>query len=298
MICNMNVKNYNMTKYLITSFLTCIFGIQANCQSPFNYGQNEDVYFLSTEDINYYGISVINDYYYEYKESNGVMIYLTQLQFSDGAVTLHSLQRYDTIEPQSIEDVLETVEFNNGSNWNFIDDRATYIGGDGYGTICGNNYEIEALYSKKKYFCELEDYEIVEKNYFNANGLPEYLVCCTKQYYDDEFDEMDKEVVDEPLDTTYLVYDDLWRYIGYIENGDTVNIIDEFLNHKSFYNREVHGGVLTISKTYIEEKLGCIPNLIFMEIYKNAVLIFKYSDYHENYDLSGSLSLESSLEME
>lgn len=318
-------------KKIIVVLFTCILGIQAKSQSPFNYGQNEDIYFISAEDIDYYNIMLIHNYSMKYDDFTREAEYsICEKNFSQQKELVKDClltNRRDTFSnPPSLQDALdreynyidredyhEYVEyiFNhgyinlgyvNGMGWYFKNNRATYIGGIGYGAICWEEYTMDTLdnredkvdevFSRVLSTCKYGEDDFLSKLFFNSDDLPLYEV-----YVEEEVKE-NRYGAEDYKDTTYFIYDDLMRFKGYIEKGDTINIIEKlaepikgteygwwkddfiYINKKPF-------------KAVIDKSLGCKPKLILMEIYKNAVFVFKYSEKLDRYIDIGQISLES-----
>lgn len=285
-----------MLRSFIIVFLV-LMGFQAQAQSPFNYGKNEDVYFLSAQDLRHYQINTVSHFY------SG---YLTQIDFTSNhyAVSVKYLTELDSLPSNQLkEEGIKEIERGHlpiQKIWEFQDHRAQFIGGDGYNSSCRSCYMLDGLHSRRLSYCEYEISSYTERITYNSMGLPLYSVCCDFLTSVRNIGLDHGGPSDKGLDTTYYVYDKDWKYKGTTNtNCDTVNIMDAlFANNAFTFSFDVPDSNKTlylnngVFKDEIENRLGCTPRFILMEIYKNATFVFQYSESDKRYYSLGSISLE------
>lgn len=287
-----------MIKNSISLISIFILSIQVFAQSPFNYGQNEDMYFIAAKDLKYYNINVVHEFkVLKDGKSPNNYIQVCELDFlkDDNSFEYRILSKIDTIIPKTLEKALDIVQHNNGVDWTFKKDRATYIGGHRIGGgSCWSNFEIDSLFSLVEYYCQGNRYTEYYHLYFDAQGLPIYSICCVEKY--DENEEL--EVSENLNDTTFFLYDDRLLFYGIVNNMDTVKVIEDIISQGvNHFTSDLELYQLYIDdnnfEKVIENKLGCKPRVIFMEVNKNVVLTFKYSETWNRYYSLKYISLES-----
>jgi hypothetical protein len=313
-------------------------------QSPFDYGQNKKVYFISTELRTKLGINTMHYVtQHEKGEENGMggNWSMTQYSFDSDQVVVdwHSLKKGSNFV-YTLKAVIEQSRYINGTTYRLADGRLTFYGGGGYGSF--ENKEIRHYgdtASVGETFCAGHcgpDMNVTfSKNVFNKQGQLLYTVTYPSvQYYQDSMDnlrlrfnperpdqdsaeikilpfnpELDslqqfdlamKLLVSEdyPPDTSYNKYNAKGKSLQFKfeePGSDSLKILKpsskKAPSRTSEPVNQLYIGQIKMEK-YIAGKLGFLPELLLIEIYRYGVLSFNLDRKNLKYYEGETIVLE------
>jgi hypothetical protein len=284
-------------RYLLLSIaLLGLLQVNLIAQNPFDYGQSEEIYFMSAKQLQ--SLEIENIQVLDILNEPGGMhedISLFSLDFSweNGSFTEAWFIHTDTAKTFIVDSVMAQASYVNSTIWNFKDGYLNYSGNEGYGTMCSDFYEIlnDTLWVESS--CEKSSSVTTRKITYRSNGLPDKNICCLFDDYDLEEDEPISMSENTFLkDTLTYVYDKLWRVIGLKRSDAQIEtIIDlDAPNHSSkFYQVYIKG---TEMEAYADRHLGFRPTLILMEMYRKGAITFTYSKQLKKYLYTNVIVLE------
>lgn len=296
---SIGVKNCFLKSIIAFSLL--FIGSSIYAQNPFDYGQTDSIYFISSNRIDTLGFEFI--YVVDKLNETGGMnedIDLTIIDFSSHHSSLHDgwYAGYDTTAQIPILDsLISQALFINGYFWDYENDTLSGAGMEGYGTLCTSYYENEKGYTLVETMCKRETTVEYRKIHYHDNGLPSYWVCC-EWVNDDEYDEYDNNPLPPAYyvvysDTTYLIYDSEWRYLGLKErnHADFKAVFNEepAKHYSPFYQAYLDKVPM---ERYMETHIGFKPKRILIEIYRKAALMFIFDVSIEKYVQLETIVLE------
>jgi hypothetical protein len=195
----------------------------------------------------------------------------------------------DSTEIPSLDSLIKKAGFVNGMFYDFENGRPVSIGMGGYGALCHNTYEYTDSVTLVSDYCKYGETSSTYYLYYHSNGLVQYKVCCSggSILEDEVIDSLEEaDNIQEMNDTTFYIYDERWR-IHKIRNQDkkeddpvaqalNKNIESDYQFHQCYINEDVF-------ERYIDKTIKFRPRLILVEIYRNAVFVFKYDDKIKKY---------------
>lgn len=292
-------------KAVFIILLCMVFLVNGNSQSPFNYGQNMQVYFISTEERIQLSINEIITINLLPDNENGGMsqncdvliMSFDSVAFSDNWYPVY----IDSFSEFSIELALSDLHYLNGNSYYFSNQHAIEYGGEGYGSFDWKEFKhLSDSVTFVTTFCvghcgnQPAGYS---KNVYNDLGQIVYTVVYP-QIDETEIQAVPEDSIPEWLnayafnsehpDTTYYYYD---------KNGLLLNInnfkkIADVSYIKQLYVNEIDANPFKFHQcligdiameTYLQDKLGMTPELVFFELYRQAVVIFAINKKDEKY---------------
>jgi hypothetical protein len=297
--------------------ILCIFlQLELSSQSPFRYGQNKKVYFIGSmlrEKLGIKDIYIIdhrreNDRGGMYENWDVVKISYDSSSIEDNwyPVSLDSNFRYN------FDTILANAPFLNGTYYRFSDGQLVLSGGEGYGSFDYNEISrfgdsVSIMATSCTGHCGEQPVEY-SKNIFSRNGRLIYTVSYPTPEQDDEmkapvtlrdFDALLHSKVDaEHLpDTFYYGYDSK----GLLLNAGEDNKIDSidqvrklFTNEDDLAHFKFHQCYIgnTAMEKFISRRIGYLPELVLIEIYRYGVFSFVLNESDRKYYRTGDVILE------
>ena len=282
-----------LSRIFCSTYILCILHSNTYAQSPFDYGKTKDVYFISTKDIQNHKI----DHIYtltaepEYGKWDFFDIDFTKLparfynKWSEGKDDNSRVPSLDSL-------ILETADnYANASYYSFKNNRIEEAGMTGMGALCGSDYTFYKGYSIAEEGCKYGNETRQKKVVYFPNGRVNYTVCCKTLDLDNKVVEKKKDVF---KDTTYYIYNTTGLVIGFKTKKLQAKVIPVFSNllqqHSESYVETFINS--TPFEQYIDQLIAYRPKLLLFEIYKNAVLPFKYDSISKRYVEMKDIHLE------
>lgn len=302
--------------FFIPVFLSGSFLVPARCfsQSPFNYGKNKNVFFISASQRKQWGMHVI--YKLKQNEKDDGMD-LEAMTFEDESIN-NEWFPFDagirfSLNPDSLA---ANSTYLNGSSYELSNGMLDRYGGYGYGSF--DEQEI-TRYSKR--------YSLVQttcaghcggyglrftKNLFAQNGnilysvnYPEINDSLADQFLSDsmsiaDFDHTIRKVFgkDAIIDTVYYRYDKAGRLVQVINRGEKIDgstrpekLFRYSENFSADYFHQYYAGKEKF-ETFIKRKTGFLPDLILVEIYRYGVFSFLFNQADKKYYSGKTIILE------
>lgn len=286
-------------------------------QSPFNYGQNKKVYFISTALRNKLGIKTIYSIDQRFENDRGgmnenwdvsVISFDTNL-ISDqwSPISLDSTYKY------RFDSLTSNLQFLNGKYYEFANNELTAYGGGGYGSFDHKDiYKYSDTVSIIVTSCvgHCGDQPMTySKNIFNKKGQLLYTVFYPTPSKDWGIDangdtttlaDYERSFISlinggHSADTLFYKYDnnDLLlntSEIDYITNSSDVKKLFTY-PPQSYVFHQCYIGKTKMEK-YFLRKIGFTPELVLIEIYKYGVFSFVFNNTDKKYYQTGNFTLE------
>ncbi len=283
-------------------------------QSPFNYGQTNKVYFISTElrsELNIGTICTVSQF--PGNETGGMgenwdvsMITFTPDMISDDWAPISKPKTYK----YSFSNITTNLDFLNGSSYELAAGQLSAYGGNGYGSFSRNDITqlsdtvsiIATTYTGHS-TNESTDYT---KNVFNKQGLLKYVVSFVPPHIENnsEHEETEGEAPEKATvedydrffnslienkhyssDTLFYKYDNKGHLSGNYktQNKPQINqLFTENTDPSSWQFYQCYIGNTRMEK-YLLEKIGYTPELLLIEIYRYGVFSFKLNKNNGKY---------------
>jgi hypothetical protein len=280
---------------LLIIFFTCIHGL---AQQPFNYGKSKKIYFLSRKEIAKAGIETIyiTSIPKDLKElpentSISIIDFTNDKRFTNGWFPYYGKRK---IRPK-LNMLLDSSDFMNGNFYELGDDgRIAMSGMEGHGALCQETYEHDSLFTYASMTCKFGETSTTRKIFYYSNGLPKYSVCCSTDSFNYSIEEdsavIQKDTSEDFKDTTWNIYNSKWQVTG-TRTKEGIKPIFTF-GYAKYEPQETYYINKTQFETFIDKKIGYRPALLLFEIYRNAVIAFKYDAKAKKYYEGGEISLE------
>lgn len=265
-------------------------------QQPFNYGKSKNIYFLSRKEIAKAGIkNIYITTIPKLLKDVPTEAYVSIIDFSDPNAFRNGWYPYygKAQKKLSLKELLDSSDFMNGNVYEWDEDgRIVMSGMEGHGTLCRDEYEHDSLFTYANNYCRFGEVYTTRKICYYSNGLPKFSACCS-------IDSMNSETQDSVVtatdpedykDTTWNIYNAKWQVTG-TRTKDSIKPIFTFTSAKAnpletyYINRNRF-------ERYIDRLIGYRPQLLLFEIYRNAVIAFKYDAKAGKYYEAGEISLE------
>lgn len=269
-------------------------------QSVFDYGQSEEVYFLSAKERDSLGIYQILEL--SESKSSGGMNETWDLLVFDFAPAEYGfkIDWYIHLDTMGI-DTFDQVE-SNGNFLNWEEGRITASGAYGYGTL-GETFfysKGECLEGVTTYIRNTEMFS-GSKTYYQK-GLPMktvYFDGDSLSYFDVEhkLNRVLDSLAQFPCDSIIRFYDKENRFFNSINNKTNTKLSHYFYQEKSTSNLGGNPYYQVLiedmeMRDFIQNKLGYTPEVLIFEVYRYAALVFKIDQIHNKYYYDSFLSLE------
>ena len=302
----------SLTTILILLTLKVTFG-----QSPFNYGQNKKVYFISTELRNKLDITTIYTIDQSYNNDLGGMSEnwdVTLITFDTNSITDDWCPiSLDSNFSYNFDSLTSNMKFLNGTRYDFTNGQIIAYGGGGYGSfdwcdITQITDKISIIATSCVGHCGDQPVRY-SKNIFNKKGQLIYTISYPTSIENREIAEekLSLEAYEKflNLNVTSENKPDTLKY-HYNSKGLILNFNKEiriqninevkklFTNQDDLATSKFHQcyiGKLEMEK-FIFEKFGFTPELILIEIYKQAVFSFTLNRSDRKYYRTNNVILE------
>jgi hypothetical protein len=280
----------------LCSFLFALFlCISGYSQHPFNYGKTKNIYFLSRKEIAKAGINnIYTTTFPKLLKDVPTEAYVSIIDFSDPNAFRNGWYPYygKAQRRLSLKELLDSSDFMNGTVYEWDENgRIALNGMEGHGTLCQDEYQHDSLFTYANNFCKFGESYTTRKIFYHKNGLPDFSVCCSIDSLAVEEDTtVAKDDPEDYKDTTWNIYNVKWQVTG-TKTKDIIKPIFSFAYSKSdpaeryFINRNNF-------ESFIDKMIGYRPAMLLFEIYRNAVIAFKYDAKAKKYYEAGEISLE------
>lgn len=304
-------------KASLTILLTLFFLKFTYGQSPFDYGQNKSIYFISTELRNKLDIKTIYTIDQRHDNDEGGMGEnwdVTLISFDTIAITddwypisLNSTFKYN------FDSLTTNMRFLNGTRYEFSNGQLMSYGGGGYGSFDWNEITrfsdtISILATSCVGHCGDQPVNY-SKNIFNKKGQLLYTISYPTPNENEEMNQDDislqeyekflnSNVTSENIpDTLQYRYDNKGLLLN-TNKENTIKSINEvkvlFTNSNDLATSKFHQcyvGKIKMEK-FILKKFGFTPDLILLEIYGQAVFSFTLNHSDKKYYRTNDIILE------
>lgn len=300
-------------KSKILFFLFFFYSILNFAQSPFNYGQSKAIYFLSSEARDSLGIEEITCVVKLPENDRGGMGEnwdVTRISFSQNYITddWYPISMPKTFKYQ-LDSLIFEMKFLNGTSYDFVDNILVAFGGGGYGSFDWKDVmrygdSISIIATSCVGHCGEQPIRF-SKNVFNGSGQ---LIYCVKYPVMEGVNELPEEplgykeidailvqsISDENKpDTTYYKYNNSGLYVGTNDEikheMKSIFVSSSHFNNKEF--QQCYIGDIKMEKA-ISKKIGMLPELLLIEIYRYGVFSFALNPTNKKYYRTGSVELE------
>ena len=298
-------------------FFTLLFLLQTllMAQSPFDYGQNQEVYFISSQQRQQMGIE--NIYTIELNDDKN-----TAAMWGNGSINVINFDSHtisdnwtplelDTNLMSNLDSLFLNVRFLNGTRYEF-DDSGQLIsyGGGGYGSfdwkeITRFSDTLSIIETSCVGHCGHQPIKY-SKNIFDNNGnvrkVIKYPVLDidfvqekeaeqnTLEDYEKHFNQLIADTETSP-DTTYYMYNNRLLSMDNVQEETGKKIFsDENQNYSNDFYQCYVGN--TEMESFFNEKIGFIPDLVLIEIYCQGVFSFRLNRHTKKYFLTETIILE------
>jgi hypothetical protein len=281
---------------LFAILFALLLGFNSYPQQPFNYGKSKNTYFLSRQAIAKAGIkNIFITTLPKLLKDVPTEAYVSIIDFSDANAFRNGWYPYygKARKRLSLDELLDSSDFMNGNVYEWDENGKIILNGmEGHGTLCRDEYEHDSLVTYASNYCKQGNAYTIRKIFYHKNGLPKFSVCCS-------IDSMNTEAGDSIIaeanpedykDTTWNIYNAKWQVTGTKTKG-IVKPIFNFAYAKSdpaetyYINRSNF-------ERFIDKMIGYRPAMLLFEIYRNAVIAFKYDAKAKRYYEAGEISLE------
>lgn len=290
--------------------VTTMFG-----QSPFDYGRNKQIYFLSGEARDSLGIEEITCVLQLPENDRGGMGEnwdVTVIQFSPESITddWYPISMPATFK-YNFDSLTTDMKFLNGSRYELSDGMAGSYGGGGYGSFDWKDIErygdsISIIATSCVGHCGDQPVRF-SKNVFNEAGMLLYSVNYPTTEGSDMFpeDKLSLSAMNEILmkgvneenhpDTIFYNYNNSGLFIKpeekdiQIESIKSIFVSESHFNYKEF--QQCYIGKIEMEK-FISKKMRILPELLLVEIYRYGVFSFALNPANKKYYRTSNLVLE------
>lgn len=287
-------------------------------RTPFDYGQNKQVYFLSREKRKQVGLN--NIYIIEENLKNdlggmGELWDVSLITFDTSTVTddWYPMRSLDENFKYNFDSIVSKMEFLNGTGYEFSNGSLSHYGGGGYGTFEVKDIDrldtVSYITTSCAGHCSTSYLESYSKNVFSQKGQLLYTVFYSKQSQSDSTKPELNCIMDYELflkgntnennynDTAFYKYDKEGRILKISKELSIKNSVDV---QKLFGNPSDPSGYqfhqCYIGKTkmekFIKQKLGYIPKLLLIEIYSHGVFSFTFNELDHKFYRTETIVLE------
>lgn len=301
----------------LNTILTLFILKSAFGQSPFDYGQNKNVYFISTELRNKLDIKTI--YTIDQRHDNdlggmGENWDVTLISFDTNSITADWYPiSLDSTFKYNFDSLTTNMRFLNGTSYEFSNGQLISYGGGGYGSfewkkITRFSDTVSIVATSCVGHCGDQPVNY-SKNIFNKTGQLLYIISYPTPGENGEMneDEMSLQEYEKFLnsnvnsenipDTLQYQYDNKGLLLNTseesrIENKNEVRLL--FTNSNDLATSKFHQcyvGKIKMEK-FILKKLGFTPDLILLEIYGQAVFSFTLNHSDKKYYRTNDIMLE------
>lgn len=288
-------------------FLFAIFFIQqVYAQSPFNYGQDKNAYYISKDEREKLGITIIYDISEQMEGETGGMNEnwdIITTEFTDESITedwsiINSSDNYQF----NFDSIIEYARFINGTIYNLKNQQVTDYGGYGYGSfnycdIEKINDTLSTVYASCTGHCGTNSAEYISKTIFNKNQQIIYSLIFPPEYPEQELEEETSENdslinnsisinTDTIPDTIYYEYNSENQIIKIGDKKiDPENLKSSIHAYNEGSNFKFHQNFIDNIKmeVFIKSKIGYLPHVILFEIYRYGVLTFVLDSEQQKY---------------
>jgi hypothetical protein len=286
------------------------FLIQSYGQAPFDYGRNKNIYYISTaereklEIFTIYEISQLKE-----GETGGMNENwdVTTTNFSPEKITedWSIMNSYDDYK-FNFDSIIEYARFINGTIFLFDNKQITEYGGYGYGSF--NYSEIEKvndtlsnIYTHCTGHCGNFETEQFSQNIFNDKKQLIYKLVYPERALNDD-SEFDNTISEDTSTAAKIIPDTI--YYKYNAQNQLIRYGDKEINPNILYNTfklnnldsnyKFHQTFVENIKMedYIKNKLGYLPKLILLEIYRYGVFSFYLDPKSKKYFGVGELVIQ------
>lgn len=284
-------------------------------QSPFDYGKNKQIYFLSGEERDSLGIEEITCVLQLPENDRGGMGEnwdVTVVQFSPELITddWYPISMPATFK-YNFDSLVADMKFLNGSRYELSDGMVGSYGGGGYGSFDWKDIErygdsISIIATSCVGHCGDQPVRF-SKNVFNDAGILLYNVNYPTTEGSDMFPEekLSLSAMNEILmagvneenypDTIFYNYTKSGLFIKpeekdiQMESIKSIFVSESHFNYKEF--QQCYIGKIEMEK-FISKKLRLLPELLLIEIYRYGVFSFALNPANKKYYRTGTLELE------
>lgn len=284
-------------------------------QSPFDYGKNKQIYFLSGEERDSLGIEEITCVLQLPENDRGGMGEnwdVTVVQFSPELITddWYPISMPATFK-YNFDSLTADMKFLNGSRYELSDGMVGSYGGGGYGSFDWKDIErygdsISIIATSCVGHCGDQPVRF-SKNVFNDAGILLYNVNYPTTEGSDMFPEekLSLSAMNEILmagvneenypDTIFYNYTKSGLFIKpeekdiQMESIKSIFVSESHFNYKEF--QQCYIGKIEMEK-FISKKLRLLPELLLIEIYRYGVFSFALNPANKKYYRTGTLELE------
>lgn len=288
--------------FLTLAFFTHQFAFG---QSPFNYGQNKKIYFISSELRSQLGITTI--YTIDHRQQNdlggmGENWDVSVISFDSSIVTDDwSPISLDSTYKFNFDSLEDHLDFLNGTRYEFSSGELTAYGGGGYGSfdwkeISRFSDTVSIIATSCAGHCG--DQPITySKNVFNREGQLLFTVFYpspkseeaidSESSYDVTFDEsffasLIKDA-ERGADTLFYRYNSNGLLLNERKGKNiTESLFNYPFNPPSFIFHQCYIGEGKMER-YFSQKIGYTPQLVLIEIYKYGVFSFALNNKDKKY---------------
>ncbi len=291
--------------------------ISLMAQSAFDYGQNQNVYFISSQQRQQMGIE--NIYIIDFNDDKN-----SAAMWGNGSINVINFDlntisdnwtpmELDTNLVSNLDSLFLNVRFLNGSRYEFDDfGQLISYGGGGYGSFdwkeitrfsdtlsiietscvghCGKQpikYS-KNVFTKNGILTHVIKYPVLEID-FEQNEEPEQN---TLENYDAIFRQL-IEISEVSPDTLYYIYDKNNRLLSMDnvqeETGKKLFSVEN-QNHSNVFHQCYIGNIEM--ENFFLEKIGIIPSLILIEIYQHGVFSFRLDANTNKYYSTETIIME------
>lgn len=287
-------------------------------RTPFDYGQNRQVYFLSREKRKQVGLN--NIYIIEENLKNdlggmGELWDVSLITFDTSKVTddWYPMRSLDENFKYNFDSIVSKMEFLNGTGYEFSNGSLINYGGGGYGSFEVKDIDrldtVSYITTSCAGHCSTSYVESYSKNVFNQKGQLLYTVFYSKQSQSDSTKPELNCIMDYELflkgninennynDTTFYKYDKEGRILKIskelsIKNSSDVEKLFGNPSDPSGYQfHQCYIGKTKMEK-FIKQKLGYTPKLLLVEIYSHGVFSFTFNELDHKFYRTETIVLE------
>jgi hypothetical protein len=285
--------------------LVSFFGLS---QSPFNYGKNKQVYFIGAKERDSLGIQIlytIKQYSENDRGGMGENWSVVITSFEENLITDDWAPiSKDSLFKFNFDSLTANPPILNGTRYELSKGSIAAYGGGGYGSFDWNDFtrvndsvvlvatscvghcgDAPPRYSKS--ICDKQKKLIYSIRYPEKDYSDETISAETPQSFVESLEAAYKSKELFP-DTTYFYYNEKDQWLGPAEGLNErkqvgvswYNMGEEI--KKSKYFNQVFIGNQPMEK-FIKSKIGYCPQVLFLEIYRNAAFLFKYATDDKKY---------------
>jgi hypothetical protein len=285
-----------------------LFPLLSNAQNPFNYGQNKDVYFVSSLAIDTLGVNpiyIISGY--TNGETGGMhenwdmnIMSFDEEGFQDAWHIMYT----DTPYIPDFDSLLSGSRYINGYSCVVEDGVLQSHGGQGYGSfeytdIVQRNNSFSLSHTYCAGHCGDLSGEYFSINYFNSSGQVSYTV-----RFEEIFPAKEESLYDSLFemnfpnhlkrDTIYYHYDEKGQIKDFFKNNlDTADIFTKLNMHGNYdqphYQCRTEENNLS---QHLLKKLGFAPRVLILEIYQYGALFLFFDPKSHQYYHTATMVLE------